>query len=447
VEGHLPARRERARGRRSGPPHERADEDVERRPPAQVDEAERAREEPAAFPLEARDRRHRRELRRAGDRSAGEERREEVDRVDAGPRSPDDVRRQVVDRRVGLEVRVALDDDAAGLADAAEVVPLEVDDHRELGAVLPAREERAREALVLLGRRAARRRALDRPRARAPHVVLGVVLEKELGRGGEQRAAFEAQVAHVRRRVPLAEAQVQVDRIALDGAREAVREVRLVEVPRRDERARSLDPRAVLRGRHVAHQRAERARRRRDRRGRAQQVEDLAAADLERGAPVAGVVAEHEPGRTRDRVLDDEVDVHAAGDARRAPGIRGDLERPLARDAEVVGERAQEPAVERPRDRVALLAADAGEERAQAGDLRRRLRARERVESDEAEAARRAGRAVERDEARARAQPGEAPRDVAPRGSSTTLGRNRTAQASTTLSGDRRAKVDPKRPR
>src|SRR5262249_40058508 len=150
------------------------------------------------------------------------------------------------------EDREALDSDRARARDAAEIVALEVDDHRQLGAVLRAQEELARGAEVLLGRRSARRSALDRPRARA----VAVALDEELGRGGEQRAGGEAAAVRAGALVPgeearvgpgvrRAQAPVEVDGIALHRAREAMREVRLVEVAGRDALARALDPFAV----------------------------------------------------------------------------------------------------------------------------------------------------------------------------------------------------------
>ena len=68
--------------------------------------------------------------------------------------------------------------DGAGRADAREVVAHEVDDHEVLAAVLLALAQPARRALVGLGRRAARRRALDR----AGLHERAVGLEEALGR-------------------------------------------------------------------------------------------------------------------------------------------------------------------------------------------------------------------------------------------------------------------------
>ena len=67
---------------------------------------------------------------------------------------------------VTVVVRARLDDaDAADLADAAQVVALEVDDHRELGLVLLGARERVAHA------GAARAGALDRPRRDAAAAV------------------------------------------------------------------------------------------------------------------------------------------------------------------------------------------------------------------------------------------------------------------------------------
>ena len=64
--------------------------------------------------------------------------------------------------RVGLDRHERLDLDAAGLADAPEVVAAEVDEHHVLGALLRVLEQLARDALVLRGVGAARARAGDR---------------------------------------------------------------------------------------------------------------------------------------------------------------------------------------------------------------------------------------------------------------------------------------------
>ena len=70
--------------------------------------------------------------------------------------------------RVGLDRHQLVDLDAAVLADAAEVVAAEVDEHHVLGALLRVGEQLARALQVLLGRAGARARARDRALLDAP---------------------------------------------------------------------------------------------------------------------------------------------------------------------------------------------------------------------------------------------------------------------------------------
>ena len=66
------------------------------------------------------------------------------------------------DVAVGLDLHQLVDRDGAVLADAAEVVAAEVDEHHVLGALLLVGEQLGGDAAVLLGARAARARAGDR---------------------------------------------------------------------------------------------------------------------------------------------------------------------------------------------------------------------------------------------------------------------------------------------
>ena len=59
-----------------------------------------------------------------------------------------------------LDAQSVADDDRAILADAAQVVALEVDDHGQLGAVLGRGEQFRGESRIVLGR--------SRPRGRVP---------------------------------------------------------------------------------------------------------------------------------------------------------------------------------------------------------------------------------------------------------------------------------------
>ena len=73
-----------------------------------------------------------------------------------------DGRDEVLDGRGSFQPAQPRDADRAGLADAAEVVAQDVDDHHVLGAVLGAGQQLAREPAILGAVAAARSRALDR---------------------------------------------------------------------------------------------------------------------------------------------------------------------------------------------------------------------------------------------------------------------------------------------
>ena len=103
----------------------------------------------------------------------------------------------------------------AVLADPAEVVAAEVDQHHVLGALLRVGEQRLGLAAVLLLVGAARIGAGDRPR-------LGPApghLDQRLGRGAGDLEVAELEEVHVRRRVD--GAQAAVDRERLDRRRRA----------------------------------------------------------------------------------------------------------------------------------------------------------------------------------------------------------------------------------
>ncbi len=186
-----------------------------------------------------------------------------------------------------------------------------------------------------------------------------------------------------------------------DGARETVREIRLVEVPGADALARAFDARPVDGGIGVAHERPDRVTGRRGRTAR-EESEELCAPRGDSSVP--GIVAEHEPAPIRDLVAHDEVDVDAADGARRVPGIPRRGGGALAVDAEVVGERAEEPALERSGHRVAGHDAEFRDRGADPGEIARRRDAAQRIEGDDAEAPRITAGAVECDERPSRAQ-------------------------------------------
>ena len=127
--------------------------------------ADRAAVAAALDRLELVDDLHRADLRRARERARRERRAQRVHRADAVAQAPGDGADDVHDVRVVLDRHQRLDRHAAVLADAAEVVAAEVDEHHVLGALLLVGEQVALEPLVLGGVGAARPRAGDRARA------------------------------------------------------------------------------------------------------------------------------------------------------------------------------------------------------------------------------------------------------------------------------------------
>ena len=134
---------------------ERADRERELEVAVAPDASERAHRGAAADRLELRDQVDRRDLRRTGDRAARERRREQLREPDVLAQRSLDRRDEVLDAREPPRRHQLGPADAARLADAREVVPLEVDDHHVLGRVLRATPAQ-------LGRAAGRSRALDR---------------------------------------------------------------------------------------------------------------------------------------------------------------------------------------------------------------------------------------------------------------------------------------------
>ena len=192
-----------------------------------ADDAERAHRRAAADGLERGDQVERGDLRRAGDGAAGERRRQQLGEPDLLPQRSLDGRDEVGDAG-----ELALDHQlrpahGAGLADAGEVVALEVDDHHVLGGVLLA--------LDVLAERA---RPLDRRRPDAP----AAPGEEELGRGGHDGPA----VAGERPRPERAEPVRERGRAAVERRREVLDEVDLVDVPAPDRLAHRLDRLAVV---------------------------------------------------------------------------------------------------------------------------------------------------------------------------------------------------------
>ena len=98
---------------------------------------------------------------------------------------------------VGLDDHELIDLDAAVLADAAEVVTTEVDQHHVLGALLGVAEKLVREPPVLLGVGPARPRACDRARRDPP----AGDRDQRLGAGAGDLEIAEVEEVHVRARV------------------------------------------------------------------------------------------------------------------------------------------------------------------------------------------------------------------------------------------------------
>ena len=120
--------------------------------------------------------------------------------------------------------------DRAVLADAAEVVAAEVDEHHVLGALLLVGEQLVGDPLVLLERRAARARAGDRARR---DVAAGDG-EQRLGRGADDLEVHEVQEVHVRGRVDDAQAAVDAERVEVELGGPALRRHDLEGVARVD---------------------------------------------------------------------------------------------------------------------------------------------------------------------------------------------------------------------
>ena len=158
-------------------------------------EADGAGVEPPSRRLELGDELHRPNLGRAGDaaaRGGGE-----GQRLPGRPRAERREHRgdAVVQRRQRHDPRGRRDAHAPRRRHAPEIVPLEIDDHGELGALLRIGLERARERGVLVRVSAAGSRALDGLGAHGP---VGRRAQEELRRGRQHRGfTVESQVTSV----------------------------------------------------------------------------------------------------------------------------------------------------------------------------------------------------------------------------------------------------------
>src|SRR5215212_1190335 len=122
---------------------------------------------------------HRPHLRGAGEGAGWERRAQHVHRRDVLFEPAGDLADDVEDVRVGLDDHQLVDLDAAVLADAAEVVAAEVDQHHVLGPLLWVVDQAGGEAAVLLLAAPTRGGAGDRPGLDPA----AVDLDQRLGRG------------------------------------------------------------------------------------------------------------------------------------------------------------------------------------------------------------------------------------------------------------------------
>ncbi len=180
-------------------------------------------------------------LRRAGHGGTGEQGRHQLGerRAAAGRHRGGHLEQ----RRIALHLEQRSDRDAADLGDAAEIVAQHVDDHDVLGAVLLGRLERGHLARVLLGRAAARGRALHRPGRQRPPVTP----EEELRRRGHDRETAEIEVGGVARPLHRHQPHEELERVLVERRQQGEREVRLVAVARRDPLVQPCDDRRVAR--------------------------------------------------------------------------------------------------------------------------------------------------------------------------------------------------------
>ena len=168
------------------------------------------------------------DLRRAGDGAAREHRPQELGEPDARPEPALDGRDHVRDAgqlALGHQVGPA---DRPGLADAREVVALEVDDHDVLGGVLLR--------LAQLAADVRRPGALDRFRP-DPVATAG---EEELRRARDDRPAVAGERLGMER-AQARETRRQAGGVAREGRAEVLDEVHLVDVAAGDRRLHGLD--------------------------------------------------------------------------------------------------------------------------------------------------------------------------------------------------------------
>ena len=228
--------------------HDRADGDagVERAVEAGV--ADGAGVRAAAHRLELVDELHRAHLGRARDGACREAGRQHVRGAPLADGARH-ARHDVHDVAVALDLGEAVHADRAGVRNAAEIVAPQVDQHQVLGALLGVGQELACQGVVLGHRGAARARAGDGQHDGAPRGCLGVDTgrrarvdaREHLGAGADEREALpgrvqavDVEVEEVGARVDLPQRAVQVEPVAGERHREALREHRLEHVALHD---------------------------------------------------------------------------------------------------------------------------------------------------------------------------------------------------------------------
>jgi hypothetical protein len=193
-----------------------------------ADDAERSHRRAAADRLERGDQVERGDLGRAGDRAAREGGREKLGQPDIRPQRPldrGDEMRDAGELALGHQLRPV---HRARLADAGEIVALQVDDHHVLGGVL-----------LTLDVLSERPRSLDR---RSPDATAAPG-EEEFGRGGDDRPAVARQQPRAERAEPARQ------RLSAPGERrrEMLDEIDLIDVAAPDRGAHGLDRFGVVR--------------------------------------------------------------------------------------------------------------------------------------------------------------------------------------------------------
>src|SRR5690606_14885792 len=179
---------------------------------------------------------HGADLGSARDASAGEHAAQHLEKADLIPQDPANRRNAVVDRRMRLDAPRLDHLDRAQPADAAQVIPLQIHDHVELGLILDA------VAKLLLHAGPARTRALDRTRDDA---AIRRDAEKQLRRIAEKREVAEIEQSAVPRRRLLAQTLVEGDGRLRQRRRKALAEVGLEDVARGDVVDHFLDSREI----------------------------------------------------------------------------------------------------------------------------------------------------------------------------------------------------------